>query len=74
MSGLQAVTAHPTEKLNGPVFREKALRVGGGFEPAHLALPPPGRLMGDFRPIARALVRAVNHGRHDGAAGRWLTA
>ena len=61
------------EILNGPVHREKPLRVGGGFEPPHLVLPLPGRLVGDFRPIVRVPVRTVDHRRHHGPAGRGVT-
>ena len=74
MDGPQEVAADPKEILDGSMHREKPLRLGSGFEPAHLTLPLPGRLVGDFRPIVRVLVRAVDHGRHHGAAGRWVTA
>ena len=74
MDGPQEMAADTKEILHGSVHREKSLRVGTGFEPAHLALPLPGRLVGDFRPVVRVLVRAVNHGRHHGAAGRGVTA
>ena len=74
MDGPQEVAADTKEILNRSVYREKPLHVGSGFEPAHLALPLPGRLVGDFCPIVRVLVRAVDHGRHHGAASRWVTA
>jgi hypothetical protein len=62
------------EILDGSVHREKPLRVGSRFESAHLTLPLPGRLVRDFRPIVRELVRAVDRRRHHGAAGGWVTA
>jgi len=74
MDGPQEVAADPKEILDGSMHREKPLRLGSRFEPAHLTLPLPGRLVGDFRPIVRVLVRAVDHGRHHGAVGRWVTA
>ena len=74
MDGLQEVAADPEQILDGSVHREKPLRVGRGFEPAHLTLSLPSRLMGDFDPIVRVLVCAVDHGRHYGAAGRGVTA
>ena len=74
MDGPQEVAADTKEILHGSVHREKPLRVRGGLEPPHLALPLPRRLVGDFRPIVRVLVRAVDHGRHHDAAGRWVTA
>ena len=73
VGGLQKVTAQPKEILNGPVHREKPLRVGGGFEPPHLVFPLPGRLVGDFRTIVRVSVRTVDHRRHHGPAGRGVT-
>ena len=41
----QEVASNTKEILNGSVHREKPLRVGSGFEPAHLALSLPGRLV-----------------------------
>ena len=74
MDGPQEVAADTKEILHGSVNREKPLHVSSGFKPAHLALPLPGRLVGDFRPVVRVLVRAVNHGRYHCAMGRWVTA
>ena len=74
MDGPQEVAADTKEILDGAVHREKPLRVGSRFEPAHLTLPLPGRLVGNFRPVVRVPVRAVNHGRHHGAAGRGVAA
>ena len=74
MDGPQEVAADTKEILDGAVHREKPLRVGRRFEPAHLTLPLPGRLVRDFRPIVRVPVSTVDHGRHHGAAGRGVTA
>ena len=72
LDGLQEVAADPEQILDGSVHREKPLRVGRRFEPAHLTLP--GRLVRDFGPVVRVPVRAVDHGRHHGAAGRGVVA
>ncbi len=69
----EQMSAQSKEVLYGSVHREKPLRVGSRFEPAHLTLPLPGRLVRDFGPIVRVMVRAVDHGRHHGAAGRGVT-
>ena len=74
MDGPQEVAADTKEILDGAVHREKPLRVGRRFEPAHLTLPLPGRLVRDFGPVVRVPVRAVDHGRHHGAAGRRVAA
>ena len=74
MDGPQEVAADTKEILDGAVHREKPLRVGRRFEPAHLTLPLPGRLVGNFRPVVRVLVRAVDDGRHHGAAGGGVAA
>ena len=55
MDGLQEMAADPKEILDGSMHREKPLRLGSRFEPAHLTLPLPGWLVGDFRPIVRVL-------------------
>ena len=73
MDGPQEVAADTKESVDRSVHREKPLRVGSRCAPAHLTLPRPGRLVGDCRPIVRVLVRAVDHGRHHGAAGRGVT-
>ena len=74
MDGPQEVAADTKEILDGAVHREKPLRVGRRCEPAHLTLPLPGRLVRDFGPVVRVPVRAVDHGRHHGAAGRGVAA
>ena len=70
----EQMPADAKEILHGSVHREKPLRVRGGFEAPHLALPLPGRLVGDFRQIVRVLVRAVDHRRHHGPERRWVAA
>jgi|TARA_B100002003_G_scaffold241747_1_gene263838 hypothetical protein len=58
------VAANTEEILDGAVHREKLLRVRGRFEPAHLALALPGRLVRDLGAIIRVLVCDVDDGRH----------
>ena len=74
VNGPQVVAAHTKEILNRSVHREKALRLRSGFEAPHLALALPGRLVGDLRAIVGVLVRAVNHRRYHGVAGRRIAA
>ena len=62
MDGPQEVAADTTEILDGAVHREKPLRVGRRFEPAHLTLPLPGRLVRDFGPVVRRSVRWTTDG------------
>jgi len=66
----EQVTAHAEEIECEALDGEKPLCVSGGLEPAHLALALPGRLVGEFRPIVRVLVRPVNHRRHHDAERR----
>ena len=70
----EQVTADTKEILHGSVDREKALRVCGGFEPAHLSLAWSRWLVGDLRTIVGILVRAVDHRRHHGSVRRWVAA
>ena len=74
MDGPKEVATDTKEIRNGSMHCEKPLRVGSRFEPAHLTLWLPGRLVGDVRPIVRVRVRAVDHGRHHGAAGGGVAA
>ena len=50
MDGPQEMAADTKEILDGSVHREKPLRVRGRFEPAHLALALPSRLVRARRP------------------------
>ena len=43
------MSADPKQILYGTVHRQETLRVPDGFEPSHLSLALPCRLMGDFR-------------------------
>jgi len=70
----EQMSAHAKEVLNGSVHREKSLRVGSRLEATHLAFPLPSRLAGDFHPIVRVMVGAMNHERHYGAEPRGVTA
>ena len=58
------VAANTEEILDGAMHREKPLRVRGRFEPPHLALALPGRLVRDFCTIVRVLVCDVDDGWH----------
>ena len=72
MDGSQEVAADPKEILHGAVHREKPLRVRGGLKTPHLAFPLPGWLVRGFGSVVRVPVRAVDDGRHHGAAGGWV--
>ena len=56
------------------VDREKALRLGRGFEPPHLALPLACRLVGDFGSVVLVAGGAVRNVRHHGAVGSGIAA
>jgi hypothetical protein len=55
MNSAKWMSAHSKEVLIGSVHRKEPLRVRNGLEPAHLAFPLPGRLVGDFRAVVRVL-------------------
>ena len=74
VDGPKEVTADTKKVLNGSVHREKPLRLGSGFEAAHLTLPLAGRLMRDFCSIVFVLPGTVDHGRHHGAVRRRVAA
>ena len=59
----EQVTADTEEVLHEAVYREKPLRVRGGFESTHLPLALARRLMRDLRSIVLVLPGAVNDGR-----------
>ena len=59
--GAQHVTSDTKEILHESVHRQEALRVRGGFEPSHLPLALPRRLMRDLRSIVRVLPGAVHN-------------
>ena len=63
--GAHHVTSETKEILDESVYRQEALRVRGGFEPAHLPLALPRWLMRDLRAIVLVLPRAVRERRHD---------
>ena len=65
----QQVTSDTKEILHESVHRPEALRVSGGFEPAHLPLALPRRLMGDLRSIVLVPPGAVHNRRHRLAVG-----
>ena len=68
------MSTNPEEIQYESVYREKPLRVPGGFKPAHLSLALPRRLMRDLRSVVLVLPSAVHHGPHDGTVGRRVTA
>ena len=74
VNGPEEVAADTKEILHGSVYREKPLRVRGGFKPAHLSLALSGRLMRDLRSVVLVLPRAVHDGRHHGTVRRRVTA
>jgi hypothetical protein len=69
MSGPQQMAPKPEEILDHAMDRGEPLEMSDRLEAAHLTLPLPGRLVGNFRPVVRVLVRAVDDGRHHCAAG-----
>ena len=68
------MASHAKEILHESVDREIPLRLRGGFEPAHLVLALPRRLMRHFRAIVLVLPRAVHHRPHHGAVRRGVAA
>ena len=59
---------------NDSVHRQESLRVGGGFEPAHLSLALSGRLMRAFCSIVLVPLRTMNDRRHHEAMRRRVAA
>ena len=57
----EQMAADTKQIQNDALHREKALRVGSGFEAAHLALALPCRLVGDLCSIVFVLPGAVDH-------------
>ena len=70
----EQVSAHTKEVLHEAVHRQEALRVSDRFEPSHLTLTLPRRLMRDLGSVVLILHRAVYDGRHHGAVRRPITA
>ena len=69
--GTQQMTPDPKQIADDAVDRKEALRLGGGFEPSHLAFPLACRLVGDFGSVvlvAGGAVRDLWH--HDSMGGR----
>ncbi len=59
--GAQEVTTDTKQIQHDAMHRQEALRVRGRFEPAHLSLTLPGRLVRHFGSIVLVLSRAVYH-------------
>ena len=72
--GSQEVATDTKQIQHDALHRQKSLRVRGRFEPAHLSLAVPGRLVRHFSSIVLVLPRAVCHERHDGTVRRRVTA
>lgn len=71
VDGPQQVAADTKEILNESVRREKTLRVRGGFEPSHLSLALPRRLMRNLRSIASCRLNLTMPSRqHDSVVNR----
>ncbi len=68
------MSADPKQILYGTVHRQETLRVPDGFEPPHLSLALPCRLMGDFRSVVLVLLRAVYDGWHHATVCRGVAA
>ena len=66
MSRSKQVATDAEEILNDSVNGEEALRLTRRLEPPHLALPLPGRLVGDLRAVVGVLTRVVDDRRHGG--------
>ncbi len=60
MHRAEQVSAHPKEVLHETMHRQEALRVFDRFEPSHLALAVPGRLMRDLGAVVLVLPGAVH--------------
>ena len=69
MDGTQQMAPDPKQIAHDAVDRKEELRLGGGFEPPHLALPLARRLVGDFGPVVLVSRGAVKDRRHDVAVG-----
>ena len=74
VDGTQQMAADPKQIPHDAVDRNESMRLGGGFEPPHLALPLARRLVGDFRPVVLVSRGAVRDRRHDGAVGGRIAA
>lgn len=70
----EPMPSHPKEIPDEAVHRHEALRLSGGLEPAHLALPLARRLVGQFGPIVLVLRRVVHDCRHHAPVGRGVAA
>ena len=72
--GPQEVTTDTEQIQHDALHRQESLRVRGRFEPPHLSLALPGRLVRHFGSIVLVWPRAVQHGGHDGAVRRRIAA
>ena len=56
MGSPQQMASDPEEILHNAVDRGEPLEMSDRLEAAHLTLPLPGRLVGNFRPVVRVPV------------------
>ena len=64
VGGSQQMPPDLEQVLDDAVHRQEPLRLRRGFEPAHLPLPLPRRLMRYLGPVVCILPRVVPHRRH----------
>ena len=63
----QQVSTNAEQVEDDTLDRDEALSLACRFEPPHLSLPLPSRLMRNLRSIVRVAPRVVDNGRHHGA-------
>ena len=63
--GGDVIAAEIKQVVDLIVGGKKALRLAGRFEPLHLSLSPPSRLVRIFRSVVQALVLATRDAGHD---------
>ena len=61
----QSVPPQVKQIPDDSVNRQKSLRLASGFEPSHLSLTLPCRLMRDFSPVVGVALGVVHDGRHE---------
>jgi len=74
VDGAQQVTPDPKQIANDAMDRQKALHLGGRFEPTHLVLPLARGLVEDFGSVVLVAGGAVRNVRHHGALGSGIAA
>ncbi len=74
VDGTQQMAPDPKQIAHDAVDRKESLRLSGGFEAPHLALPLARRLVGDFSPVILVSRGTMKNRRHDGALGGRIAA